>query len=119
MQFKVIEIRDEGTRIDALAIRMLADSQIQSHYIHSRSGYPRDGSSIMLMRLADGRSTNDPYEWPTITGDRRTMPNAHNWIIDHFGELEDGDVVDVQFLLKETAQPKIAERLTVGVDNTR
>lgn len=39
------------------------------------------------------------------------MGNAHNWIIDHWQELKDGDVVDVQFILGETKEPKVSERL--------
>lgn len=39
------------------------------------------------------------------------MPIAHCWIIRHFAELRDGDVVDVQFILGESAQPKVSERL--------
>ena len=113
METKVLEIRDSGTCILALAIRMKSDgSEVRDWFIHYRSGYPRDGSSIMLMRLADGRATNDPYEWPAVTHDHRTMPHAHNWIIDHFDELSDGDVVDVQYLLKERETPKESERLT-------
>jgi hypothetical protein len=113
MTFKALEIRDEGTRIDAIAIRMVADNETQDHYIHARCGHPRDGASIVLMKLYDLRATNDPYEWPALTNDRRTMPNAHNWIIDHFDELKDGDVVDVQFILGETTRPKDSERLHV------
>jgi hypothetical protein len=111
MTFKILEIRDEGTHIPTLAIKMQAENEIQFYYIHLRCGYPNDGSSIMLMRLDDGKATNDPYEWSTITNDRRTMGNAHNWILSHFDELQDGDVIDVQFLLKETEKPKISERL--------
>jgi hypothetical protein len=40
------------------------------------------------------------------------MPVAHDWIRAHFDELEDGDVVDVEFILKEKPKPKISERLT-------
>lgn len=110
IESKVLEVRDRGTFIASLAIRMLAANPTQEFYFR-RCGYPADGSSIMLMRLYDGKATNDPYEWPAITGDGRTMPNAHNWIIDHFNELSDGDVVDVQVILGETTEPKVSERM--------
>lgn len=113
MTFKTLEVRDEMTHIPVLAISMLAENPIQAYYIHERTGHPRDGHSIVLMRLADMRATNDPYEWPSITGDQRTLPNAHNWVIDHFEELRDGDVVDVSYILGETPTPKISERLVV------
>ena len=37
------------------------------------------------------------------------MPQAHNWIINHWSEIESGDVVDVQYILNETTAPKTAE----------
>jgi hypothetical protein len=107
---KTLEIRDKGTHIAALAIKMLADNPVQAYYIHERSGYPRDGSSIMLMCLHDGRATNDPYEWQTLRMGPRTMPTAHNFIIDNFPTLEDGQVIDVEYILGETSQPKVTER---------
>lgn len=128
MNTKLLEIRDEGTCILALAIQMQADEGVpapkpplfEPHYwkdtleywfLHRRSGYPEDGSSIMLMCLADGRATNDPYEWGSRGMGMRTMPNAHNFIIEHWAELSDGDVVDVQVILGETETPKQSERL--------
>ena len=115
LEMKVIEIRDEGTCIPAIAIRMVSLDTITRHYL-KRSGYP-DGhdrpASIMLMRIHDGKATNDPYEWPDLTGDRRTMPTAHKWIIENWDELEHGQVVDVEFILGIASEPKIAERLTV------
>lgn len=110
MNIKVVEIRDKGTRIDALAIQMLGDNEIQRHYFHA-SGYPEDGSSIMLMIIYTGKATNDPYEWAALGLGPRTMPVAHNWIIEHFDEIEEGQVVDVEFLLGERPAPKVSERL--------
>jgi hypothetical protein len=110
IESKVLEIRDEGTFIGALAIRMLGTTPTQTYYLR-RCGYPADGSSIMLMVLHDGRATNDPYEWPSLGKGVRTMSNAHNWIIDHYDKLSDGDVVDVQVILGETKEPKVSERM--------
>ena len=104
---KTLEIRDEGTHIPCLAIRMVADNEIAAYYIHERTGHPRDGSSIVLMRLNDMKATNDPYEWPRT----RTMPNAHYWIIENFDSLSDGDVVDVRYILGETTEPCKSDRL--------
>lgn len=105
---KVLEIRDAGTHIPSLATQMLAKNGIQNYYIHGRSGYPKDGSQVILTRLADGSGNCDPYSWGN-----RTMANAHNYIIDHWDELSDGDVVDVEYLLGESTQPKVSERLTI------
>ena len=105
---KVIEVRDSCTHIPVLAIRMLAKNGIQNYYIHSRSGYPKDGSCIAVVKLADCDGNCDPYAWTN-----RTMFNAHHYIYDHFDELSDGDVVDVEFILGENPTKKVSERLTI------
>jgi hypothetical protein len=111
MKTKIIEIRDLHTCIPALAIQMHSLDRVRFYYLHLRAGYPKDGSGIVLMRLSDQKATVDPYDWPSLTGDVRTLPMAHSWIIEHFNEISDGDVVDVQYILNETAEPKHSERL--------
>jgi hypothetical protein len=105
---KVLEIRDSATCIPVLAIRMLAKNGIQNYYIHGRMGYPKDGSAIAVIQLNDCDGNCDPYAWRG-----RTMPVAHHFIYDHFDELSDGDVIDVEFILGETPHRKISERLTI------
>ena len=112
MTFKVLEVRDSGTHIGVLAIRMLADNNEQAYEIHDRAGHPRDGASIVLMCLDNFKATNDPYEWTSLGLGPRTMPVAHNYIVDHYDELADGQVIDVEYLLGETATPKTSERLS-------
>ena len=55
--------------------------------------------------------TNDPYEWSDLGMGLRTMQVAHNYIIEHYSGLSDGDVVDVEYVLGERLSPKISERL--------
>jgi hypothetical protein len=132
MQAKALEIRDEGTFIAALAIDMnpapqypqkgsfseqeLAaslDANIAQQYLLRRCGYPCDGRpNVILTRLdGNGKATNDPYAWPRTS---RTMACAHVFIIEHWDTLKDGDVVDVQHILGETAVCKRPERETIG-----
>jgi hypothetical protein len=105
---KVLEVRDAGTHIPVLAIRMLAKNGIQRYYIHGRMGYPMDGTGIAVIKLNDCDGNIDPYAWAD-----RTMSTAHHWIYDHFDELADGDVVDVEFILGEKPSKKVSERLTI------
>lgn len=135
MQVKVLEIRDEGTFIPALAVDMnpgdaypkkgkftfsedefksLFDQHAARMYLLRRCGYPCDGEpNIILTRLdGNGQATNDPYGWKR---DARTFPVVHQYIIDHWHELKDGDVVDVSFVLGESKAPKVSERLTAPV----
>jgi hypothetical protein len=112
MRVKLLELRDEGTFIPLLAIDMNpagTESEAQ-RYLLRRCGYPCDGRpnvAITHLRCGGDPCTNDPYHWGES---RRTYFVAHNWIIDHWNELEDGAVVDVQFILGETKQPKRSER---------
>jgi hypothetical protein len=51
----------------------------------------------------------DPYDWA-----ERTKRVAHVYIEQHWHELADGDVIDVQFLLGETPSKKISERHAIA-----
>jgi hypothetical protein len=106
MKTIALEIRDDGTFIPALAVDMNPANEAQ-RWLLRRCGYPCDGApNVILTRLdGNGKATNDPYAWGG-----RTWPVAHNWIIDHWNELEDGAVVDVEFILGERATPKRSEK---------
>lgn len=103
MKTKVLEIRDEGTCIPALAIQMVAANEIEDKYLW-RCGYPRGSHGIVLMHLGDQRASSDAYWWGN-----RTMQAAHLYIEEHWPELEDGDVVDVRVALGERDAPVEAE----------
>lgn len=125
MKAKALELRDEGTFIALLAVDMnpyqpmlfgeTKEERKHSHeddaarlYLLRRVGYPCDGRpNVLITKLSgDGsKASNDPHYW----GDR-TFAVAHAWIIEHWNELRDGDVVDVQFILGETVKKKVSER---------
>lgn len=117
MLAKALELRDKGTFIPLLAVNMNPTlhggslSQRCQQYLLRRCGYPCDGTpNVVITHMsADGKpASNDPYYWGG-----RTMPVAHNYIIEHWDSLNDGDVIDVQFILGETKMPKISERISV------
>ena len=111
MTTKALEIRDIGTFIPALAVDMNPANDDQ-RYLLRRCGYPCNGEPNIILTRLDGdethhgdQATNDPY-----ARSGRTWPVAHHYIIDHWNELKDGDVVDVEFALGETNTPKLSER---------
>ncbi len=106
METKILEIRDRATFIPVLAVNMNSYDATERYFL-SRCGYPLDGEpNIMITHLnADRLASNDPCQW----GDR-TYSTAHEYIIEHWSELVSGDVVDVEFILKETDHPKRSER---------
>ena len=109
MQVKVLEIRDEGTFFPMLCINMgWCENEAQHRLLHG-VGYPLDGRpniAVCHARCSYDRITNDPFQH-----DGRTYPVAHHYIIDHWDELNDGDVVDVQFILGETTTKKKPQHL--------
>lgn len=109
MKTKMIEIRDRMTFIPAMAIQLEPDDEA-SRYLLARAGFgtePDDQRQhVVLLRMTgDVTSQCDPFAW----GDR-TMRTAHDHIRYHFDELANGAVVDVEYLLGETATPKTSER---------
>lgn len=108
MIIKAIEIRDAATFIPAVAIKMEPANEAQ-RYLMARVGF-RDGAGVVLMVLNTQKATADPYDWPSLGLGPRTMPVVHVWLEQHFDEVVDGDVIDVEFILGETSAPKASER---------
>jgi hypothetical protein len=112
MEVKCLELRDHATFIPVICIRPLPQNE-QQRYLLRRDGYSgtiNERCIIMIDAQCRG-CAYDPYDWK----DRRTKVNAHNYIQEHWLELKDGDVIDVQFILGETTAPKVSERVTALV----
>ena len=109
MEIKCLEVRDAATFIPVLAVKLGGQTEAE-RFLLSRAGYGRQPeqheSYILLSRLDGGTITYDPFK----QGPSRTLQVAHQWIRENFNALESGDVVDVQYILKETAKPKVSER---------
>lgn len=108
MQAKALELRDDGTFIPILCVDMSSADNAEQRYLLRRCGYPLDGqANVIITRLdGDGRHAfNDPYDQSD-----RTWRTAHMWIIENWHTLNDGDVVDVEFIMGERDKPKLSER---------
>jgi len=103
---RVIEIRDEGTRIMALAIKMEAANRLEEQALRCY-GYPRDGSAIVLMNLNDQKASSDPYS--EVWNGSRTMRAAHAWITEHWDDFREGDVIDCRFIAGTASAPARSE----------
>lgn len=112
---KSFEIRDRATFIPVLGIRLVPESEAD-HYLFSRSGYgvqpAQQAEYVILVRLEGGKvnATYNPVHWFDADG-TRTLRVAHQYIIDNWYALESGEVIDVEYLLGETAEKKQSERL--------
>jgi len=100
---KLLELRDQHTSIQALAIQVSG----QDGYLMRRAGF--QSPMVYLLKLATQECRYDPWSW----GDR-TMHTAHRHIEATFDDLADGAVIDVEFILGETDAPKVSEQITVG-----
>jgi hypothetical protein len=107
MEIKCLELRDTNTFIPVICIRPVAENESQ-RYLLQRDGYRADHSEhciIMIDAQCRGCSY-DPYNWIGS----RTKGQAHSYIEEHWHDLTDGDVIDVQFILGETKDKKRSER---------
>lgn len=103
METKLLEIRDSGTHIDCLAIKLSsADGYIASH-----AGVPPDAGSIYLLRLHSPQCQYDPYEWDR---NNRTMHEAHLFIRDNWESIKSEDIIDVEHILNESEHKKCSDR---------
>lgn len=120
MIVKAFEIRDKGTFIPTMGILMVPEvfedySRVHEaeRYLLRRAGYNFDDPCVVLCRMecsgVDRNATYDPYSWG---GGNRTFAVAHDYIVKHWHELKSGDVIDVEFILGETTEPKKSERLS-------
>lgn len=107
LENKILEVRDRATFISVLAVQMNPafpnGEWIETLHLR-RCGYG-DGDMILMTRLdGSGKATTDPYDW-----NDRTMQTAHQYITANWSLLKTGDVVDVEYILKETESPKVSE----------
>jgi len=106
MEVKVLEVRDRNTFIPVICIRPVPDNEAQ-RYLLRRDGYSGEATERCIIMIdAQCRGVAyDPYEWRDV----RTKRTAHYWIERNWHELKDGDVIDVEFILGETKEPKVSE----------
>ena len=104
MIVKALEIRDEGTTIPMWAIKPTADNEAQRAILRHAGYGERPGDYVILMGAHDCEAAYNPMDQRG-----RTRQVAHIWIKEHFDEIKDGEVVDVQYLLNEKPTKKASE----------
>jgi hypothetical protein len=103
---KLFEIRDRATLITVMATKLSQDTLLEKAFF-DRSGYAN--GHIIVTRLTDCLSSNNPFDWAELTSNTRTMKEAHLFIDANFDSLSNGEVIDVEFILKEVDTPKTSE----------
>jgi hypothetical protein len=111
MEVKLFELRDRSTFIPVLCVRLSSRNEAE-RYLLARSGYGRtseEHQDYVLMTGVVGGSGEvkcSPFDWVG----NRTRKVCHQHIIEHWDELESGQVVDYEFITGESAAPKRSER---------
>jgi hypothetical protein len=109
---KMIEIRDSGTFIPVIATKMVSISP-DERYLLVHAGYGEDEPLILITEIdgsSDLISHYDPDEWAWESN--LTLSQAHKYIAEHFDEIPNCGVVDVEYIRGDRAQPKQPQRLT-------
>lgn len=112
MQAKLFEIRDRATFIPILAVHLEPELEAD-RFLLAHAGYgttpQAQAKYIYLIQITggNGQATCDPYDW----AHRRTYIQAHQHIIKNWNSLNSGDVIDIEFTLGETKEPKKSEAL--------
>lgn len=112
MYLKLFEVRDRMTCIPCFAFLTapgtIHPNNAAEEFLLARAGFDPDLGYVIFGSLEEPRRSHyDPYDWPMSP---RTMRQAHIYITNNWHALESGDVVDVEFVLGETQQPKTTER---------
>ena len=106
METKMLEIRDRGTKVLVLAISTNRVDPKEDLFWMVEGFGPDD---VIVVRCERQEAHYDPFAW----SDARTMRNAHLYIKEHFDEIPNFSVVDVEYILKETNEPKQTETWTL------
>lgn len=112
MDVKAFEIRDRMTFIPVIAVR-LNPADMAERYLISRAGFGDSGNVqkqfVYLIHVERRLAHWDPRSW-TNDG-TRTMAVAHEHMGREWDQLPSGAVIDVEYILGETAAAKPSERL--------
>jgi hypothetical protein len=105
MKTKLFEIRDRGTFMLAMATLAKSDDR-HERYLLSLSGFGHVSPLVVLHFLERNEGHWDPYHWRD-----RTMSTAHKYIQQNWDVLKSSDVIDVEYILGETTEPKMSRRM--------
>ena len=105
METKIFEVRDRCTFFPVLATSMVSADK-KENYLLGRAGYAGKKRLILLTVLTSYCSKYLPDAWQG-----RTLQTVHNYISKNWDILVSSDVIDVEFILGETSEPKQSERL--------
>jgi hypothetical protein len=110
METKLFEVRDRATFVPCIATNLStmtrmghSEVSLKEYWLLRRVGFDTD-TRILFGKLDGNKHYIDPETW-----NDRTFQVAHAFIIESWSLLKSGDVIDVEFILGETTNPKETE----------
>jgi hypothetical protein len=108
MEIKTLEVRDRSTFIPVVAVKVVPSNSSEK-YLWNRAGFNMDsGSSIILL----GRINDLHLEFYPPVWSNRTMSTVHEYLQNSWDGVENGQVLDVEYILGETDKAKESERIS-------
>jgi hypothetical protein len=108
---KVFEVRDVGTFIPAIAIKLAVSSDAE-RYLLKCSGYEVNDEGVVPHLVLFGKlNGKSKLCFDVYDQDSSTMQQAHPHVQDNWYSLASGEVIDVEFVRGDSKEPKISERL--------
>ena len=101
---KVLEIRDRATYIPVVAFKTAGESDAEQSLFKSVG---LTNEHLILVKLSDCTANYSSFRWDRQS---RTMRVAHDYINAHWNNIKSGDVVDIEYILKETVSKKMPQR---------
>ena len=114
MEMKILEVRDSATFITCLAIYIGNFHKLSPKlkFLVQRAGYSNCSPCILFGKLEGGEFKHDIYEHSSS----RTLKVAHDYVEQNWDAIEDGELIDVEFILKETYTRKSSEFYSAQVE---
>ena|SRR3990167_10958996 len=121
MDVKLFELRDRATCMPVMAVRLRNRTPREFALLRcvgygpEEIGGPEETPGVLrhgltpyvILCTLDGMKVQyNAYNWPSSP---RTLRTAHLHIINHWGTLNSGDVVDIEYILGETQAPKASD----------
>ena len=106
---KMFEVRDSATRVPII-VCCVKGALFSERMMLRSAGWGTDtilSDKLVFMLRADGEQGYTPIVLYNLND--RTFHVALKYISEHFDELHNGDVIDVEFILGETEIIKTAE----------
>jgi len=108
IEVKLFEVRDRATFIPAYCVRFRDDlADTQEWFLLRAAGWGPNPDCIYMTLLEGGDTSHNPHGFKP---GGRILQVAYAYIENHWDQLESGQIIDVEYILKETDEPKKSER---------